>query len=253
VLGHPAFVASENGGDAKGEAFFTEEGVATVTAAVAHDEAVFGEVGDEGVVGVAGPGHVGAPVERVADGVEAFDEEAAVAEHFKYATSDAGHDAHVDHDVRGVGDFHADAGNFRTDRSHAEGDHIHSAPVHAAAVEGGHFFLHDSRVLPVVGGSGVGLGSAADEGAPLYSGDVTGVRADEEAVGALVLVEADGGAGIDHELAQPTVLLFGAVAPDDMVRLAEIPDFPDPSEQVLVASGRERGIHHDGFCVPRGV
>ena len=44
VLGHPAFVPGDVGGDAEGEAFFAKQGVAAVTGAIAPDFARLGEV-----------------------------------------------------------------------------------------------------------------------------------------------------------------------------------------------------------------
>jgi hypothetical protein len=60
VLGHPAFVAGDVGGDAEGEALLAEQGVAAVAGAVGPDLAGLGEVDDVLLV-VAGPGDVGLP------------------------------------------------------------------------------------------------------------------------------------------------------------------------------------------------
>jgi hypothetical protein len=46
VLGHPSFVPGNVRGNAKGETFFAEQGVAAVTGAIAPDFACFGEVDD---------------------------------------------------------------------------------------------------------------------------------------------------------------------------------------------------------------
>ena len=74
VLGHPAFVAGDVGGDAQGEALLAEQRVAAVAGAVAPDLAGFGEVDDVFLV-VAGPGDVVlAGLERSADGVHAGDD-----------------------------------------------------------------------------------------------------------------------------------------------------------------------------------
>ena len=45
--------------------------------------------------------------------------------------ADARHDPHVDDDVRRIGELDADLRHRRTDRSHAEGQHIHGAATHA--------------------------------------------------------------------------------------------------------------------------
>ena len=57
VLRHPAFVARHVGGNAQGEAFLAEKGVAAVAGAVGPDLASLGEVHDVFLL-VAGPGHV---------------------------------------------------------------------------------------------------------------------------------------------------------------------------------------------------
>ena len=62
MLGHPAFVAGLDGGDAEGVAFFSEEGVAAVAGAEGPDFAGFGKVADVFVLRVAGPGDVGGGV-----------------------------------------------------------------------------------------------------------------------------------------------------------------------------------------------
>ena len=110
VFGHPSLIASDNRSDAQGETLFAEQGIAAVAAAVAHDEAFLGEMGDEGVLRIAGPRDVlRGCAQRATHRVEAFHVEAIRAEHVEHALSDAGHDAHVGHNVGRVGDFHPDA------------------------------------------------------------------------------------------------------------------------------------------------
>ena len=100
MFGHPALVASDDRGNAQGETLLTEQGVAAVTAAIAHDEAFLGEMGDEGVFRLAGPGDVLlAGRQGATDRVKTFHVEAIRAEHVEHTLTDAGHDAHVDHDV----------------------------------------------------------------------------------------------------------------------------------------------------------
>ena len=74
VLGHPALVARDVGGDAQGEALLAEQRIAAVAGAVGPDLAGLGEVDDVLLV-VAGPGDVLlAGRERRADGVHAGDD-----------------------------------------------------------------------------------------------------------------------------------------------------------------------------------
>ncbi len=133
VLGHPAFVAGDVGGDAEGEAFFAEERVAAVAAAVGPDLAGLGEVDDVLLV-VAGPGDVFlSGCEGRADGVHAGDYALLVLIDLgEDGGSDAGHDAHVDDGVGGVGELHADLRHGRADGAHGEGQHVHGASTHGS-------------------------------------------------------------------------------------------------------------------------
>ena len=49
--------------------------------------------------------------------------------------ADAGHDAHINDDVRRVRELNADAGERRTQWAHTEGQHIHRSAAHCAAEE----------------------------------------------------------------------------------------------------------------------
>ena len=84
---------------------------------------------------VAGPGNVLlAGRERRADGVHAGDDALLVLVDLgEDGRADAGHDAHVDDDVGGVGELHADLRHGRADGAHAEGQHVHGAAAHGAA------------------------------------------------------------------------------------------------------------------------
>ena len=131
--------------------------------------------------------------ERRADRVQAGDE-VAVAEHVENRLAHAGHDAHVDDHVGGVGDLHADLGDGRAERPHAEGDDVHGAPLHAALEQLLQLLLHLLRRHPVVGRAGIVLGDAADVGAVLDAGHVDRVGPGQVAVGTLLLVELAEGA-----------------------------------------------------------
>ena len=190
VLGHPAFVAGDVGGDAEGEALLAEQRVAAVARAVGPDFAGFGEVDDVLVV-VAGPGNVFlAGRERRADGVHAGDDALDVLVDFgEDGSADAGHDAHVDDGVGGVGELDADLRHGRADGSHGVRQDVHGAAAHAAAEERLELLAHDVGVFPVVGGAGVVFGERADEGAVFDAGDVVGGGAGVEAAGPEVFVE----------------------------------------------------------------
>ena len=132
MFGHPSLVASHSGGDTEGEAFFAQQGIPAVTGAEAHDETLFGEVGDVGVLRVAGPGDIlFTSRKRLADRVEAFDESAGLGDLCVDFHAHTGHHTHVGHHIRAIGDFNAVLGDGRSDRSHTKGDDIHGASFHA--------------------------------------------------------------------------------------------------------------------------
>ncbi len=229
------------GGDAQREALLAEQRVAAVARAVRPDRRLLGEVDDVLVLVVARPRHVGlARGERRADGVQAA-HEVAVAERVEHGAPHARHDPHADGDVGRVGELHADVGDRGADRAHAERDHVERAAAHRPAVERGQRLLHLARRHPVVGGAGVVLLRAADEGAILDARDVARVGAAEVRVRPLLLVQADEGAALDHLGAEAVVLLLGAVAPVHGVRLAELDHLVDPLHELLVRHVR-RGV-----------
>ena len=100
MLGHPAFVARDVGGDAQGEALLAEQGVAAVAGAVGPDLARLGKVDDVLFV-VAGPGNILlARRKRRADGVHAGNDAlVALVDLLEDRQADARHDAHVDDDI----------------------------------------------------------------------------------------------------------------------------------------------------------
>ena len=208
VLGHPALVASHGGGDAQGEALLAQEGVATVSGAEAHDEALFGEVGDVGILRIARPGDVLASVERIADRVQALDEGLGAIELVVHLGSHAGHDAHVGHDVRTVADLDAVLGDGRSDGAHAEGDDVQGTALHTAFEEAVELGLHDAGVFPVIGRAGVLGRAGANEGALLDTGDVAGVAANEQRIGAFFGIEPETCAGVHDQLAHELVFFF---------------------------------------------
>ncbi len=170
MLGHPALVAGDVRGDAQGEALLAEQRVAAVARAITPDLAGFRKVDDVLFV-VAGPGDVFiARRERCSDAVHAGDDALFVLiDLLEDWQADAGHDAHVDDGVGGVGELHADLRHGRTDGAHAVRQYVHGAPLHAAAEDLLQLLAHGEGIFPVVGGAGVVPGERADEGAVFYS------------------------------------------------------------------------------------
>ena len=83
-----------------------------------------------------------------------------------------GHDAGVDDDVGAVGDLHADLGEGRVERAHAEGDHIHGAAFHAAIKFLMHGIEHFPLFCPVIGGAHLIRTTRADKSAVLNTGNI---------------------------------------------------------------------------------
>ena len=238
VLGHPPLVARHRGGDAQGEAFLSEQGVAAVAGAVAHDKAFLGEVGDVGVLRIAWPSDILLALgEGLADRVEALHELPGPCDLVVHGRAHAGHDPHVGHDIGAIGDLDAVLGYRGADRPHAEGDHVHGAPLHASLVEPVHLRLHDGGIVPVVSRAGIFLRLAADEGAFLDACHILRIAPNEQGVRALLGIEPDGGTGGDHQFAHRLVLGLAAIAPEDGVGLGDGGDFLDP-----LHNGRDGGL-----------
>ena len=100
----------------------------------------------------------------------------AEAELLEGDQSHAGHDAHVEHHVDGIGEFNAAFGKLGPDWPHEIRNHIHRAPFHAAVGQTIKPLVHPVRVLPIVGRPRLFPGRRADVSALLDPGDVVRVR-----------------------------------------------------------------------------
>ena len=223
MLSQPALLPAQVGGDAQGEALLALEHVAAVAGVDGHDGVVLGELDDVPLLGV-----------QIGLGVQALDKVGGVAQLVKDGLAHPGHDGHVQHHIDGVGELNAVLGKGGTHHAHAVGDHIHGAALHGAVVELAELGVHLLRVHPVVGGAGVLLLLAADEGAALHPGHVRGVRPVEVATGQLLLVQLGDLAGGAGFLPQSLQLGLAAVDPDDLVRLGQGNLFVDPVKDVLI-------------------
>ncbi|CUK23122.1 Uncharacterised protein [Achromobacter sp. 2789STDY5608615] len=238
VFGQPALVAAHGGGDAQREALLAEQRIAAVARTEAPDLAALGEV-DDVLGGVAGPGHVGlAGGQRLADRVHARHEVAVGAQHVVDLLAHARHDAHVDRDIRAVGQLDADVGDVRTQRPHRERHHVQRAAAHGAVEQAVERRAHLGRVGPVVGRTGV-LGTVgADEGAVFDARHVRRVGTGQEGIGPLGRVEPAHGAGLDHQFAQAIVFFLRTVAPFDAIRFGQRHHTGDPVDQAAVLDVR---------------
>ena len=245
MLGEPALLAGEDGGDAQRVALLAQQGVAAVAGAVGPDLVGLGEVGDVLLV-AARPRHVRTGVairidQRVADAVHGGHPRITGSDRIQRRGADAGHDPHVHHDVGGVGDLDAELADLATERTHRERDHVHRATAHAAGEQPAEGLLHLGRVGPVVGGAGVLGLLRADERPRLHPCDVGRLRAREIAAGTQVLVQLDECSAGHHLVVEAVALSDRPVAPVHGVGLGELCDPGDPGQQVLRSVGG-RGV-----------
>ena len=211
VLGEPALLPAQHGRDAQREALLALQDVAAVVGVQGDDLVLLREVDDVAVFGV-----------ELRLGVHARDEIFAVAQRVEHGLAHAGHDRHVQHDVNRIGQLNAVLGEFRADRAHGIGDHVHGAPGHRAAQDLVDLRLHLVGVHPVVRGAGVLPAFGADERSALHARHVVHVAAVEIAAGQLLLVELNQLAGLHRDPAQGFQLLLRAVDPHDFVRLGKL-------------------------------
>jgi hypothetical protein len=178
VLRHPAFVARHRRGDAQRETLFPEQRVAAVAGAEAPDLARLGEV-DDILLLVARPRHVlRARAQRRAERMHAWDDAFEVAiDQLEDLLADPRHDPHVHDDVGRVGELDADLRHGRADRAHAERQHIHRAPLHAAAEKTFQCLPHGEGIDPVVRRAGGLLRERADERSSTRATSLASLRA----------------------------------------------------------------------------
>ena len=109
VLGQPPLITRHGRGDAQRETLLAQEGVAAITGTEGPDLAGLGEMGDVLRV-IAGPRNVGPGIavgidEWITDRVDSRDEVTPLPDVGQGVRTHTGHDLHVDHDVRRVGEF----------------------------------------------------------------------------------------------------------------------------------------------------
>ena len=212
--------------------FFPQQRIAPVAAAERPDRGLLGEVDDVLLLLVAGPGHVRLPgLERHADRVRARHEE-AVAQGLQHVAAHARHDPHRHHDIRRIGDLHADVGDWRADRPHAERHDVHGAAAHTSVEESLQSLLHRDGIDPVIGRSRIVPAETADECSVFDPGHIRRVREDQVTVGPLLRVQEAKDPFLHEQLAEPVVFLLRAVAPDHVVGPAQHCHLLDPSPQL---------------------
>ena len=223
VFGEPAFVAPAIRGDAQREAFLAEQCVAAVIRPHGDDRVVLRKMRDVTALGI-----------HIQRAMEAAIEIIALAKMFPGDTAHAGHHAHRERDIDGIGEFHADLGERRAGRSHQVRHDIHGAPAHRAVAHGAEAGIHFARSLPVVRRSRLVARGCADEGALLDARDVVGIGAMQVAAGKFLLVKFNQHARVHSDAGERVFFLHGAVAPENAVGLAERGLLRDPSGDVAV-------------------
>ena len=102
MLGHPALVLALVGSDTQSEALLAQQHVAAVSGVDGADGVLFGEVNDVAVLGI-----------HVRLGMQATNEVVGlIAQLDESLLAHTGHDVHVQDNVQGVGNFHADLGHL---------------------------------------------------------------------------------------------------------------------------------------------
>jgi hypothetical protein len=107
--------------------------------------------------------------------------------------------------------------------------------------------------VPVVRRAGVVPIDRTDEGAFLDPGHVRWVASREEAVWAVLRVQLDESALLNHEVGQPVPLGDTSVTPDHGVRLSERGDVLYPGNDAFVGSVRGRGEERRRWCDAHGA
>jgi len=142
-----------------------------------------------------------------------------------------GHDPHVHDDVGGIRDLDAEATVRRADGTWSTGPRTECGPASRRGREV--VWVHAlGWITPVVRRAGIGGLPGADEGAVFHAGDVARVGACQEAVRAPVRGEAGERARLHQLVAEPSVLLLGAVAPVHPCRRRQRRDLVHPAEEV---------------------
>ena len=189
------------------------------------------------------PFHVGLTrSQRRRHGVNAGHKRAINAQHVVHRAPHARHDALVDCNISAVAEFNTNVGNVGAQRAHGKRHHIHGAATHTAVKQGGRAVslaglqqgAHFGRCHPVVGRACVFFLFAANIGAVFNPGDVAGVRAGQEAVGAFDRVEFFESSRVHQLLAKALVFFFRSIAPVDGSRFAQRHHFCNPCNQACV-------------------
>ena len=140
-----------------------------------------------------------------------------------------------------------------TNRTHAEGQYVHDATLHAAAKKLLQPPPHNVWVFPIIGRPGAIARKRADERAVFNAGNIARHRASIEASGPALLIKTSKGSRINEALAEKVVLSLRTVNPVNGIGTAQLRHLLDPANQMFICRrwvfdgrtfGREYGRLH---------
>ena len=223
MLRHPAFLPSEVGRNAQGEALLAQQDISAVVGVDGPDGVILREVNDIAVLGV-----------QRCLGMQTLDKVAGITQRLQHVEADAGHNLHVQHNIDGVRQLDAVLGKGGADNGHGVRDDVHGTSLHAPGVQLGQLSTALGRIHPVIDVSGILLGLGADEGTPLHARHVVPGGTVQVAARQLFLVELDDLAAGKCLLAERGNLFLASVNPDDVVRLGHGCHLIQPVQHVLI-------------------
>src|SRR5690349_23865023 len=104
VFGEPAFAAAQPTGNAQGETYFAEQGIAAVTAADRPNRIVLRKMTDKASLRIKIEGTMQTAIKVI-----------GIAQHLKRALTHSGHETHAEHDIDTVGNLNSDFSVGRAD------------------------------------------------------------------------------------------------------------------------------------------
>ena len=146
----------------------------------------------------------------------------------------ARHDAHVNGNIRRVGQLDADVRNRRAQRAHGKWHNVQCAALHATGEQTAERRTHLLWRHPVIGRACVFFVLRTNISAVFYARYIRWVGVGQITVRALGRIEFFHRAGCDHLAAQTIIFFLRAIAPDDACRLRQRSDFCDPIDELLV-------------------
>ena len=229
MFSHPAFVLTLEGSDTQSEALLAQQNVTAVSGVDRPDCVFFRELYDITVFRI-----------NVSLGVQTTNEVVRnIAQVFKCLLTHSGHDVHVQNNIDGVSQFHANLCERRTDRTHRIRDYIHGSALHNAVIQRNELCLHFVRSHPVVGRACIFLLLGADESSVFYSCYIIRQRSVIQTARQLFRIQLIHLIPVafrqrSNFFCQCIQLFFGTIDPYDLVRLGQSNHFVNPCQNIFV-------------------